>query len=779
MGHKGLDRYWFHGVSAGQGGKVEELRGGSGNSWGRGSPDGFGQGPDRRKSSVGRYTVMRRTVDVVNAGFGGPMVEQVRRDTGCRFYGHDTEIKINRDRALVRLGKRRFNTELVLGRAQVGYAEQTRGGIAEAIKREFGDVIQDELEGLRTFPWVKQYIPLTDSSPVYKKPYRHPYAMREEIRTQLEEMLRAGIIRHSASPFSSPLWVVPKRDHGEGKPKFRVVDVLDTLAGATIFSVIDLKSGYHQIEVAEEDKSKTAFTFERGHYEYNRMPFGLRNAPATFQRLMDAVLKPLGMGFVQRYMDDLIIFSKSKKEHLDHLRAVFRRLREAGLTASTSKSKIALESIDFLESEVCKPLTAALQKNGNVKDVKGFGEALKQVTDILCRLPTLSYPDFRLPFEICTDASDIALGAVLYSERKTSLVWMESMAERSPKIARWKEALRNYEFVVKYREGKSNVVADYLSRPILVNCQDSDSEDPWGFEPLPETEVNVESAEQPEQGTENSTDGQRYSGPRLTDDIINKQRHQLWWQVGNNDTVHTRYDRWNYKRIIELRVPTTISTGGLRDLLTQHLIADKATYMYVPNQDLAARIWAAYEANFETIFGQTSLRPVRRRTVDAMNREEREQVFQEIKERVEAEKAARVARVNEPISNDALANIRPGDVLYKAANLTRRKGDRRFDGPFLIRDVLDHRRLQVEKVGRPGRLEVVHLRDCRVARGLEYTGHPGEDKDVSLSGPLQSSHDGAHTIPPTILFSVNTSVVQVPWELNLEPTVISACARKH
>ncbi|KAL1123573.1 hypothetical protein AAG570_002649 [Ranatra chinensis] len=295
---------------------------------------------------------------------------------------------------------------------------------------------------------------------------------------------------------------------------------------------------------------------------------------------MDTVLKPLGMGFVQGYMDDLIIFSKSKKEHLDHLRAVFRRLREAGLTASTLKSKTALESIDFLgvitregigparqkvqgilvagipqnqteirrvlgminyyrrfipnAAEVCKPLTAALQKNGNVKDVKGFGEALKQISgyrlkSVPMRVTALGAVlsqqeedgEYPLAFisrtlsktekKYSTVEKELLaivwaveqLRLYLYGNKFTvfsdhkPLIWKESMTQRSPKIARWKEALCNYKFVVKYREGKLNVVADYLSRPILVNCQDSDSEDPWGFEPLPETEVNVESAEPP------------------------------------------------------------------------------------------------------------------------------------------------------------------------------------------------------------------------------------------------------------------------------------------
>ncbi|KAL1131423.1 hypothetical protein AAG570_011040 [Ranatra chinensis] len=328
-------------------------------------------------------------------------------------------------------------------------------------RKLFEKLTYKEGEILEATKRIKHRIDLIDDRPTYSKPRRYPVAFREIIREHIKEMLDTEVLRESVSTFNSPLWVVPKKLDKSGVQKYRVVvdyrelkkrtktekyplprleEMIDRMSRSEIFSVIYLKSGYHQIPMETRDIEKTSFQFERGHYEYNRMPFGLRNAPATFQRLMDAVLKPLGMGFVQGYIDDLIIFSKSKTEHLRHLRVVFLRLREAGLTASASKSKFALESIHFLgyvisregvaparkkvqgildagvpqnqteirminyyrrftpnATEVCKPLTAALQKGGNVKDVKGFKEALEQVTDILCRLPTLRYPRFQSP----------------------------------------------------------------------------------------------------------------------------------------------------------------------------------------------------------------------------------------------------------------------------------------------------------------------------------------------------------------------------------------------
>ncbi|KAL1129556.1 hypothetical protein AAG570_012501 [Ranatra chinensis] len=144
---------------------------------------------------------------------------------------------------------------------------------------------------------------------------------------------------------------------------------------------------------------------------------------------------------------------------------------------------------------------------------------------------------------------------VVYSDHKP-LVWMENMVERSPKIARWKEALRGYDFVIRYRTGKANIVADYLSRPMQVNLTQSDSEEPWGFELLPEPTVIVP-PEQPSNDNSEQTEERPYRGPNATDDIVNRYKHQLWWRTSTDGTIRTT--------------------------------------------DLAARIWTAYETNFDTI----------------------------------------------------------------------------------------------------------------------------------------------------------------------------------
>ncbi|CAJ0630411.1 5188_t:CDS:2, partial [Entrophospora sp. SA101] len=127
-----------------------------------------------------------------------------------------------------------------------------------------------------------------------------------------------------------------------------IADIFDSLEGSKYFSSLDLASGYWQMEVAEEDKKKTAFISKHGLYEFNRMPFGLTNAPASFQRLMNKVLsKEIGR-FVVVYLDDINIYSKSFEEHLEHLEIVFSRLRRAGLKLGKDKCSFAKTQLEFL-----------------------------------------------------------------------------------------------------------------------------------------------------------------------------------------------------------------------------------------------------------------------------------------------------------------------------------------------------------------------------------------------------------------------------------------------
>ena len=189
-----------------------------------------------------------------------------------------------------------------------------------------------------------------------------PPQMIDEVRSHLDQRLSAGIIRKSFSPFASNIVTVRKKS---GKLRIcvdfrflnkrtikdsyalpRIDDILDTLSGSKFFSVLDMKSGFHQVEIEERHTQRTAFTVgPLGFYEYNRLPMGLCNSPATYQRLMEECLGDLNMKICIIYLDDIIIFAKTFEEHMERLEMVLQRLRECRL-------KLAAEKCEFLKKKV-------------------------------------------------------------------------------------------------------------------------------------------------------------------------------------------------------------------------------------------------------------------------------------------------------------------------------------------------------------------------------------------------------------------------------------------
>ena len=239
------------------------------------------------------------------------------------------------------------------------------------VVREFLDVFPEELPGIPPARAVEFIIDLKPgTTPIAKRPYKMPPHELLELKEEIDKSLRKGFIRPSCSPWGAPSLFVKKKD-GTNRlvqdyrpinqatiqnkyPLPRINDLYDQLAGSSVFSKLDLRLGYHQIRVREEDIPKTAFVTRYGSYEYTVMSFGLTNAPATFSRLMNYIFMDYLDKFVVVYLDDILVFSKNEEEHAEHLRLVLEKLREHQLYAKFSKCEFWLPEVTYLGHVISK-----------------------------------------------------------------------------------------------------------------------------------------------------------------------------------------------------------------------------------------------------------------------------------------------------------------------------------------------------------------------------------------------------------------------------------------
>lgn len=250
---------------------------------------------------------------------------------------------------------------------------------------------------------VECMINTTDDIPVHQKVYPYPAAYAEEVKKQVDKLLADGIIRPSRSAWTSPVWIVPKKADASGEKKFRmVIDyrklnektisdrypmpeigyVIDQLKGHKYFSTMDLASGFHQIKMKDSDIEKTAFSINNGKYEFTRMPFGLKNAPATFQRAIDDVLREHIGKICYVYIDDVIVFGRTLEEHLKNLAIICKALNDAGLKIQLDKSEFLHQEVEFLgyiiSSEGIKPNQKKIEtinlypEPKTLKELRGF-----------------------------------------------------------------------------------------------------------------------------------------------------------------------------------------------------------------------------------------------------------------------------------------------------------------------------------------------------------------------------------------------------------------------
>ena len=205
-------------------------------------------------------------------------------------------------------------------------------------------------------------IKLNENTPISQKPYRTPFAKEKVINESIQKMLEMKVVEHSDSDWSSPNFLVKKSDGSERfcvdyrklndvtiKDRFPMPSIeskLNKLYGCKFFTSLDCTSGYRQISVSERAKQLIAFASTQGLFTFNYMPFGLCNAGATFQRVIEKIIK--GVDNSTAYIDDLLTFSGSFDKHLEHLRTIFDRLKQCNVKVKTSKSKIACNEIMFL-----------------------------------------------------------------------------------------------------------------------------------------------------------------------------------------------------------------------------------------------------------------------------------------------------------------------------------------------------------------------------------------------------------------------------------------------
>lgn len=395
------------------------------------------------------------------------LIEPLEDSTNGQCYTRATSSKTNKEKA----------EDLGISLDDADLTEINKTKLLEFIGKN-RDVFAKDMTELGQTSVHQHRINTGTARPTRQQFYRASPTMKNEIEKQTKEMLHDDIIEPSTSPWNSPV-VLVKKSNGEMRfcvdyrrlnsvtepecfPLPRLEDVFDTIGNskAKIFSVLDLRSGFWQIPLDPETKHKTAFVTHHGIFQFKRLPFGLQNAPTTFQMLMTQVLQGLNWKFVLVYVDDILLLSDTFENHLQHLQLVFDRLRSANLKLKPSKCKFALQKVNYLGhiiskdgievnpekiavvksfpipknqkqvrsflglcnyyrrfilgySKITHPLNQLLHKNKPFKWTSECTTAFEKLKNALISPPILALPDTAKEFILSTDASSTAIGFVL------------------------------------------------------------------------------------------------------------------------------------------------------------------------------------------------------------------------------------------------------------------------------------------------------------------------------------------------------------------------------
>ena len=355
-----------------------------------------------------------------------------------------------------------------------------KDSLSQVIK-EYDSVFQNEISTETLCTMSQHRIDTGNSKPICQRNFRVPINFEKDIDEEVNKLLHHGVIQPSSSEWCSRIVPITKKDGKlrmcidfrelnkvtvrDSYPMPRIDEILDKLAGATIFSTLDATSGFHQIALDPKDRHKTAFAWKGGLYEYTRMPFGLCNAPATFQRAMDKIFRKERDSHIIPYFDDIIIFSKSYDEHLRHLDQALSKIKAAGLSLNKSKCNVGKEEIKILGFVIKKGIVrpdpekirtiSEFQKPHTVKEMRSFLGTANVFRDFLPHIAHITkplndmlkgtnkasnkilqwnsesigafkevkvemsksleraQPDFKKSFILTTDASDKAIGGIL------------------------------------------------------------------------------------------------------------------------------------------------------------------------------------------------------------------------------------------------------------------------------------------------------------------------------------------------------------------------------